>query len=147
MILIRDHGRGGLWYLVPVCYPTAMMARAAWERAERKLVRRPGDEGVGVFRLQPDPTGNWESGSPKGAHAVVAVTLSEPMARRAESLLRNGKGWMPSESFADALILRRSKVVTSTGDSGGRVVIRRPEGRGGRLTPEGDINEQAGGQG
>jgi hypothetical protein len=145
VITVRDHGFGGLWYLVAAYYPTALQAKTAWEHAERKLIRRPGDEGIGVYRLGPNPESDtWESGAPADAHAVVAVTLNEPTARKAERLLRGGTSWTPTDSFADALILRRAKVVTATGDTGGRLVIRRPEGRGGHLTPEGDMREQAG---
>jgi len=145
VITARDHGHAGLWYLVAVHYPTALQAKAAWEHAERKLIRRPGDEGIGVYRLSPNPdSAAWESGAPADAHAVVAVTLDEQIARKAERLLRGGTGWTPTDSFADALILRRAKVVTTVGDTGGRLVIRRPDGRGGHLTPEGDMREQTG---
>ena len=144
MITVRDRGAGGLWYIVAVHYPTALMARTAWERAEHKLDLRTGDEGIGLYRLKPDPTGEWESGAPSDAHGVVAITLHEPTARKAQHVLRNGRSWLPTESFADALILRRARVVTDHAGQTGRLMIRRPEERGGRLDPGGDMHEQIG---
>jgi hypothetical protein len=148
MIIVRDHGQGGLWYIVAVHYPTALMARTAWEHAERKLIRGPGEEGIGVFRLKPNTDGGLELASGMGdRHGVVAVTLDESMAQRAERLLRNGRNWMPTEPFMDALISRRAHVVAANAGKGGRIVIRRPEGRGAHLSADGSMDEQAGGQG
>jgi hypothetical protein len=145
VITVRDHGRGGLWYLVAVHYPAALMARTAWERAERRLDLRDGDEGIGLYRLAPNPqAGTWASGLAGDRHAIVAVTLHEPTARKAQHVLRDGQSWMPAPDFADAMIYRRAKVVLDHAGETGRVLIRRPEGRGGSLTPDGDMREQVG---
>jgi hypothetical protein len=146
MIIVRDHGQGGLWYLVAVTYPTALMARTAWEHAERKLIRRPGEEGIGVYRLRPNPDGGLASGM-GDRHGVVAVTLDEGVAHKAEHLLRDGRTWMLTEPITDALIARRARVVLANAGKGGRIVIRRPEGHGARIDAEGNADEQAGGRG
>jgi hypothetical protein len=145
MLVVRDHGDGGLWYLVAVHYPAPLMARTAWERCEHKLDLTNGDQGVGLYRLAPNPEASTSpTGAPKNAHCVVAVTLDEATALKAQRYLRDGTAWLPEPDFADAMILRRAKIVSEHAGETGRVIIRRPEGRGGSLTPKGDMREQTG---
>jgi hypothetical protein len=144
-MLARDIA-GHRWYLVAAAYPTAVMARRAWERCERKLDLSAGDEGIGLYRLAANPEGGLESGS-EGRPAVVAVTLDEATGRKAERLLRDGEPWEPTEGFANAMIARRARVVTAHAGETGRLIIRRPEGKGGSLDPLGRMREQDPGQG
>jgi hypothetical protein len=145
---VYDFGSGGRWFVVARHYPTALMAKAAWERANRKLILQQREQGIGVQRLAPaddnDPH-NIPSGAPDGVHGVVAVALIENLARRAERLLRDGTDWTPPEDFARALILRHARVGAAMG--AGKNVIRRPEGRGGRLTEQGVLYESEPGRG
>lgn len=147
-MITRDVG-AMRWYVVAVSYPSALQARRAWERAERKLDLRAGDEGIGLYRLAPDPAAPGPdvlvSGKPVDAHGVVAVTLDEATARKAERILRDGAPWTPEPGFADALIARRARVVLAHAGETGRVLIRRPEGRGGKLDREGTMHEPVGG--
>jgi hypothetical protein len=137
------------WYVVGVAYPSALQARRAWGRAERKLDLSQGDQGIGLYRLAPDPAvpgpSSLVSGKPHDAHAVVAITLDEPTARKAERLLRDGDAFEPTPGFADAMIARRARVVLAHAGETGRLVIRRPEGRGAKLDREGTMHEQVGG--
>lgn len=147
-MFVRDHGPGGVWYVVARHYPTALMARAAWERVNRKLVLGGRDPyGVGVTRLGPVGSSRLDipAGAPDGVHPVVAVTLHEGAARRAERLLRDGTEWTPTDDFADALILRRAHVGASWGE--GKHTIRRPEGRGAQLDERGIVREHDPGRG
>ena len=139
--MIRRHA-GVLWYVEARAYPTALMARAAWERAEGGLDMSAGDEGIGVYRLAPNPAGGLSSGD-RQAHAVAVVTLDAPTARKALRLLK-GEPWAISEDFADSLIARRARVVVAHAGETGRLQIRRPEGRGGRLDRAGNMREDVG---
>lgn len=146
-MIVRDLGAGGRWYVVAVHYPSALQAKRAWERAERKLDLSAGDEGIGLYRMSPrDRGGTIESGAPEGVHPVAAITLDERTARKAERLLRDGASWAPRPDFADALIVRRARVVTAqTGE--GRILIRRPDARGARLDSRGVMHERKPGRG
>lgn len=149
-MLVRDLGEGGTWYVVAVHYASALQAKNAWERANIKLTSKAGDEGVGVTRLAPNPEGNViDSGAPEGAHIVVAVTLDHNTAARAERILRDGKPWLPTEDFADTMIKRRARILKEQlkVGRGGRLIIRRPEGRGAHLFTSGKIEESGPGQG
>ena len=148
-MLIRDLGDGGRWFIVATHYPSAMQARRAWERCERKLDLSAGDEGIGLMRIAPNPdaTGTAPSGAPADMHGVIAVTLDGPTARKAERLLKDGIAWEPTSPFADALILRRARIVAANEGKTGRVILRRPENRGAALSLDGEIHEQIGGDG
>lgn len=152
---VRDLG-GGRWYVVCAHYPTALMAKTAWERCQSKLNMQAGDQGIGVIRMSArmESTGHPEmdlGDLPANAHPVVAVTLHEPTARKCERLLRDGTPWTASDDFADTLIFRRTKVVLEARrkrpGSKGRLVIRRPEGRGAMVDTSGNVYEQPGGEG
>ena len=135
---------GQRWFVEARSYPTAVMARAAWERAEAKLDMSAGDEGIGLYRVAPNPEGVLRAGETQ-AHGVIVVTLHEPTARKALRLLK-GEPWEIVEGFADSLIARRARVVVEHAGETGRLKIRRPEGRGGQLDRAGRMREP-GGQG
>lgn len=135
---------GQRWFVEARSYPTAVMARAAWERAEAKLDMSAGDEGIGLYRVAPNPEGVLRSAETQ-AHGVIVVTLHEPTARKALRLLK-GEPWEIVEGFADSLIARRARVVVEHAGETGRLKIRRPEGRGGQLDRAGRMREP-GGQG
>ena len=147
----RDFGAGGHWWVVAAHYPTALMAKRAWERINDRLTMQPGEEGIGVYRMTPKTQGgSIESGAPDGVHPVAVVTLDERMARKAALMMRNGTSWDPTQGFADALIARRARVMLTQQQlqaSEGRLVIRRPEGRGARLFETGVMKEQEPGRG
>jgi len=135
---------GQRWFVEARSYPTAVMARAAWERAEAKLDMSAGDEGIGLYRVAPNPEGVLRAGETQ-AHGVIVVTLHEPTAHKALRLLK-GEPWEIVEGFADSLIARRARVVVEHAGETGRLKIRRPEGRGGQLDRAGRMREP-GGQG
>jgi hypothetical protein len=145
-MLTREIG-GRTWYVEARAYPTAIMAKRAWERAERKLIRGPGEEGIGITRLAPNPAGGLSSGL-EGGHAVIVVTLDERMLTKAQRLLSDGRVWEPHPELVDAMIARRARVVVGQAGSGeGRVVIRRPEQRGAEFNRLGEVFEAGPGQG
>lgn len=141
--MIREHA-GHRWFVEARSYPTAVMARAAWERVEGKLNQAAGDGGIGVYRVAPNPAGGLRSGETQ-AHAVVVVTMHEPTAKKAVRLMR-GESWEIGEDFADSLIARRARVVMAHPGETGRLKIRRPEGRGAHLDRAGHMREQGGGE-
>jgi hypothetical protein len=148
-MIVRDLGPAGRWFVVTVHYPSATMAKHAWERVDRKIKDRSGVNGFGILRLSPaeDAPGRLASGAPRGVHPVVAVTLAEAMAHRIARLLRDGAEWEPTPDFADAMILRRARVVTEHAGEVGRLKIRRPEQRGAQLDREGRMYEPPPGRG
>jgi hypothetical protein len=138
-----DLGEGGTWYVVTAHYPAAVIARRAWERVNRLVRRARGDEGIGVIRLSPR-TGGGASVSddlPSGAHPVVAVTLDRATAEKVERLLHDGEPWTPTDDFALAMIARRARVVAAHLGETGRVVVRRPDGRGAEFDSSGNLHE------
>ena len=138
-----------VWYAVMVHYPTAYMAKKAWERADKKLIADSDGMGLGLTRLGPntDPS-DIAAGSPEGVYPVVAVTLDQKMANRAVRALSDGTPFEPTDGFLQALILRRAKfVLEHAGEGPGRYSIRRPENRGAKLDDEGNIIEPEPGQG
>lgn len=147
MIVGRDIG-GHRWYVVAAYYPTSTMARRAFDRLEAKLDLSAGDEGIGLYRLSPKVEGNVESGIPRDdVHPVVAVTLDERTARKAERLARDGVGWEPLPDFCNALIARRARVVVAHAGETGRLLIRRGDKAGASLYPDGTMRERDPGRG
>lgn len=155
-MIVRDYGEAvpepvRRWYLVAVTYPSAKQAKAAWEEAERKLIRG-SDHGIGVMRLLPpgsNPGGMVDSGAPEGGHPVIAVTTEFHYVEKIERILRGGVPFEPEPGFADAIVARRARVVLEAAqrEAGpGRVVIRRPEGRGAQMDEHGEMYEQVGGE-
>lgn len=145
-MIVRDFALGGRWYVLTVAYPTGQMAKRAWERLERKLNLSAGDEGIGIYRLTPNPAGGRMTGAGQEP-AVACVTLDQPTAEKAQRLLLDGREFDPAEDFADALIARRARVVLQHQGQTGRLVIRRPEDKGGALDPKGQMYEQGAGEG
>lgn len=144
-MIVRDHDQGGRWYVLTVAYPTGQMAKRAWERLERKLDMSAGDEGIGIYRLMPNPEGGRATGVQEPA--VACVTLDEPTAAKAQRLLGDGREFEPALDFADALIARRARVVLAHHGQTGRLMIRRPEGRGAELDAHGRMYGPGGGEG
>ena len=148
-MITRDHPTGH-WFVVARSYPTAFMARMAWERTEEGLDLSQGDEGIGIMRLAPREDGGAPTGAPEGQQAVVVITVDEPTAHKAERLLR-GNEWEPTPDFMDALIWRRTRLVgdidAAHPGQGGRLVIRRPDRLGALLDPSGIVHEQEPGRG
>lgn len=149
-MIVRDHGEGGRWYVVAVHYPSALQAKRAWERAERKLNMGAGDGGIGLMRLDPRAGGGPEGRLCDG-YPVVGVTLDEAAARKCERVLRDGVTWTPTDGFADAVIARRARVLLDAQrerrGATGRLVIRRPEDRGATLDRRGRMHEPEPGRG
>lgn len=143
---------GRTWYVELREYPSALMAKRAWERAERKLIRGPGEDGIGVTRLAPNPAGGVPTGL--SGHAVAVVSLDHSIMLRAQRLLKDGTEFTPAEALSDALIARRARVVVGQvsaveeiGKQGGRLTIRRPDGRGAEFNRQGEVFEPDSGQG
>jgi hypothetical protein len=137
---------GRTWYVEVREYPSGLMAKRAWERAERKLKRGPGEDGIGVTRLAPNPAGGIPTGL--SGPAVAIVSLDEPIMLRAQRLLKDGTEFEPSGALADALIARRARIVLARAGRGeGRVSIRRPEDRGAEFNLLGETFEPKPGQG
>lgn len=154
MTVIRQTS-GETWYVEARNYPTALMAKTAWEHAEDKLTLGRGEEGVGVFRLAPNPDGDTiRSGLEEPMHSVVAVTRDRRTAERVAHVLKDGTPWDPVPEFCDALIERRRRMTRgrlawglSHKPGGGKVVIRRPEDGGGRIYESGELREPKPGRG
>lgn len=154
MTVEREFG-GETWYVEARHYPTSLMAKRAWERAESKLILGPGDEGIGVTRLAPNPGENTiPSGLDESMHAVVVVTRDLRSMEKAKRLLSDGTPWDPVDAFCDALIARRTRMLQgrlaytlSQRPGGGKVTIRRPEERGARVYESGEVREPRPGRG
>ena len=147
-MIARDIG-GQTWYVVARHYPTALMARRAFDRLEAKLDLSMGDEGIGLYRMSPRTNGgNLDSGiTVDDAHPVVAVTLDLATARKADRLSRDGAEWEPLPDFCNALIARRARVVMAHAGETGRLLIRRPDEGGARLYQDGSMRERDPGRG
>lgn len=148
-MITRDIG-GYRWYVETVAYPSALMAKRAWERAERKLLPGKGNEGIGVTRLAPNPAGgaSVRADGAIGGHAVAIVTLDARVLAKAQRLLSDGEEFEPADELVDALIARRARVVVEQAAAGeGRLVIRRPEQRGAEFNRLGEVFEPPPGRG
>jgi hypothetical protein len=146
-MIVKDFGDAGTWYVTTVGYPTALMAKRAWERAERKLTLGP-DKGVGVLRFAPNP-GADKLSSGLGCHCVAVVTKDEATCKKGERILNVPGSWpeTPEDGFVTSLILRRARVIDQHAGQAGRLIMRRPEGRGAELDQRGIIHEPDPGQG
>ena len=126
------------WWLVCARYSSALQARRAWERVERKIPRGS----LGIYRHGPkdDP----------GSH-VSAVSLEREQVERVGRLLRDAEDVALPDSLAYSLIVRRARVVVEAvqehGDVSGRVKIRRPERQGATLTSTGEMIDPEPGRG
>lgn len=148
-MITRDIG-GHRWYIETRSYPSALMAKRAWERAERKLLPGKGNEGIGVTRLAPNPAGgvSVRADGARSGDAVVVVAMDAKVFRKAQRLLADGVEFEPAEGLVDALIARRAQVMVEQAASGeGRIVIRRPEQRGAEFNRLGQVFEPPPGRG
>lgn len=126
------------WFWCSARYPSALMARAAWERVERKLPR--GSLGIYRHGARDDP-----------GVLVTAVSLERAEIERCARVLRDGVDERLDDELLDLLIMRRARVVIEATEGGrrdasGRIKIRRPES-GATLDREGVMHEQPPGQG
>jgi hypothetical protein len=123
------------WYLASARFPSAYMAKQAWERMERKLPR----SSIGIYRHGP---------STDPGILVSVVSLDSDQVARAAQFLTLGEHEPLDPRVQDALIVRRADVVVhaaSEGMQSGRLKWRRP-GTGASLNPDGTMTEP-GGQG
>lgn len=124
------------WYVASALFATPYMARQAWELVERKLPTGS----LGIYRHGPEQ---------RRGRMVTVVSTERAQVLRGARLLRLGEDCPLDEATMRALIARRARVVLAAageGQASGRLKWRRPEERGARLTPEGDLREP-GGQG
>lgn len=134
---------GQKWYLVAVHYPSALQARRAWERVQRKSLG-----GAGTIRMAPAAGGQaLASGAPEGVYPVVVTTDKIEVASKARRVLSDGTPWTPTDDFADAMILRRLRVLAEHTGETGHVVFRRPENRGATMDYKGNVHEPEPGRG
>jgi len=145
--------QGERWYVYAAYYPSALMAKTAWERCDRKLILGPGEEGASVWRLAPHadpnhpmlPTGVPDSGT---HHVVVAVSQDRRVLAKTERLLRDGTSFDPVPGFCDTMIQRRYRMMVghrayqlTHQPGGGSQRIRREEGKGAHVFEDGQVRE------
>ena len=125
------------WWFVCARYPSAHMARAAWERLDRKLA--VGD--LGMYRHGP----SYDPGT-----QVTAVSMTKGQVERAARLLKDGEDQQLSPSLSASMIVRRARVVVEMArqdpDHSRRLKIRRP-GEGSPMRPDGTMIEPEPGRG
>ena len=127
------------WWWCSARYASALMARRAWERVERKLPRGS----LGIYRHGP---------SDNPGVIVSAVSTKRSEIERVARLLRDGDDERLPVELLDSMIMRRARVVIDetrggTLDVSGRVKIRRPEDAGAALDRSGVMHEQRPGRG
>lgn len=124
---------GATWHVASALFPSTYAARKAWEQVERKVPKGA----LGIYRHGPE-------GELSG-RIVTVVSLDRGQVLRCARLLRLGEPYELDELSTQALIARRARVVLEhRGEPAGRVKWRRPEERGARLSPEGDMEEPGG---
>jgi hypothetical protein len=123
------------WYWTCARFPSAKMARDAWERIDRK--RRTGT--VGVYRHGP-------SDNPGAFVSIVGLDREE--VERIARMLRGGVDERLPDDLVERLCVRRAAVVVEATraqpGATGRVKIRRPEDRGAVLGPDGVMRDPRG---
>ena len=127
---------GHTWYVVSARFPTAYMARQAWERIERKTPRGT----LGIYRHGTEE----ESGV-----LVSAVSLDADQVARVVGYLTVGEHEPLPDEVMQGMIARRADVVLQADAEGmqaGRLKWRRP-GTGARLGRDGSMTEPTPGQG
>jgi hypothetical protein len=136
VVRYQDFGEAR-WWLVSAHYPSALMARSAWERVDRKL--RRGDLGFYRHGTTEDP-----------GTSLTAVSLVEVQVDRAARLLRDGEDQELDPALLASMFVRRARVVVGAARAGetrsGRIKVRRPE-TGAELRPDGVMIEPEPGQG
>lgn len=115
------------WYVVSGEFPTAYMAKQAWESMESRIPKGT----LGIYR-------HGIQGESEGM-IVSAVSLNLDEIRRAMHMLRLAVHYPLGEDERLMLIGRRARVVSralQAGRSEGRLKWRRPEGRPAKLDPD-----------
>jgi hypothetical protein len=116
------------WWWISARYPTAQMAKAAWERVERRLARGS----LGFYRHGTTDAMGCE---------VTAVSIKRDEVERCVRLLRDGQDNPLDDELLDSMIVRRARVVVEEvakhGDVSGRVKTRHPEDAGAVLDRQG----------
>lgn len=129
---------GNLWYVVSAVYPTALLARFAWDEIEART-KNWADRDAGIYR---------HGNSQMAGMVVSAVSMNRRSIVRLAGMLRHGSDSGLDEGEIDALITRRARVVLDqAGNGSGRLIIRRPDGRGARLGAFGEMIEPTPGEG
>ena len=125
--VIQDIDYGGeRWFVVAVHYPTAVAAKAAWERVEGAPWHRP-NSGLGILRLDADATRQHDPSLPAGRFPVVGCTELEDTARLLALTLEGGTTWSPNDWLLRQVIERRRAVTAFMPHDGGWYRARRPE--------------------
>ena len=129
-MIVRDAGAGGRWYALTVAYPTALMARRAWERVDRRMPRGS----LGFYRHGP---------SDRVGTMVTVISLDRAEVERVARLLDDGAEIELEGRLLDRMILRRAAVVVEAdraGENASRLKWRRPEGAGAYLDDAGRMH-------
>lgn len=124
------------WFWTCAAYPSALMAKRAWERVERKT-KAGGD--LGLYRHGPPE---------RNGRLVTVLGLERAKVEAAAKLLHDGIDERLPPDLVEAMVLRRAHVVVDAARAqagAGRLLIRRPES-GAVLDSEGRMHER-GGQG
>lgn len=136
--MIVEYELAGMrWWIVSRRFPSAEIARLAWEALESEGRRVKGALDLGVYRhgVTDDPT------------IVTALSHRPEGVIVADRMLAAPDFDLPDE-WAEALILRRVKVIgglLADKAEPGSYAIRRGR-RGGRLHPDGTMEEFIGGE-
>jgi hypothetical protein len=124
------------WYVVSRRYPTEAKARYAFERLDVEAKRARGALELGCYRHQY-----------LDDDRAVYVTAIGHVRAGAEAADRSltGEPFELEDVFVEAMIGRRIRVMAELeGVPSGSYVVRRPEGRGGHLRPDGTVDEPIG---
>jgi hypothetical protein len=118
------------WWWTCARFPTAYMAKVAWERVERKT--RGGGE-LGLYR---------HGSRAEVGVLVTALGLNRDAVEAAAHILRDGVDEPLPRDLVESMVMRRARVVTEAAASGdsGRLTIRRPEGAGAALDEQGHMH-------
>jgi hypothetical protein len=126
------------WYVVSVRFPTPAMAKRTWEKVQEQASAKGGKLDLGWYRHGP-------SNDP--GRFLTAVTHNRQSALWVNRALRSCEPNGLPEDEQLAMILRRLDVINElrlVGAREGSYSMRRPEERGGRLHPDGSIEERVG---
>ena len=138
--MISEYDVGGVqWWVVSREFPSELAARGAWAALEAEGRRRKGKLSLGVYRHGPPEQG--------GFRFVTAVGHDAAGIAFADRMLERGDDYDLPIDFAEAMILRRARVVVGLLEEGagpGTYAIKRGR-RGARLLPDGTMLEPIGG--
>ena len=130
------HGR--TWWLATRSYLSPLAAKGAFERALAGGLQ----EDVGVLRH------GTSSSIPAEAVPIYVSVVGEDRAAVEAVVLRlpPGLDFDLGDELAASIVTRRARLLAEQ-DGGGRMVSRRPEGRGAVLRPDGRLQESPPGRG